>query len=61
MGAGGEHGPLLQPARQRHRFGQSELPAGEDRHGVAQPVPGVGCQQAADGPPVPGLHPDCSR
>ena len=59
--AGGEHGPLLQLARQRHRLGQAELGAGEDRHRVAQPVASMGGQQPADSPRLGGANPDCGR
>ena len=59
--AGGEHGPLLQLARQRDRLGQAELVAGEDRHRVAEPVAGAGGQQPADSPRVGRPYPDRRR
>jgi len=59
--AGGEHGPLLQPARQRDRLGQAELGIGEDRHRVTELVAGARGQQPQDSPRVGRPDPDGSR
>ena len=62
---GREDGPLRQQARQRQRLEQPELPAGEERHRMAAPVPPVRGQRVehrlAVGLALPGPRPVDSR